>query len=86
MERYKAFIKAWLESRTSEEVAQKTGMDRRACSNLAAAIRRRGIHLPKRSSGNSRRTPELLEGEWGELRLWANKLIGQMEAERYRLA
>lgn len=87
MERYKTFITAWLESRTIQEVCEKTGIDRRGCSNLASRIRQRGIPLPKRCSGiQTPRTPELLEGEWDDLRMWANKLIGQMEAERYRLA
>lgn len=49
------FVEVWQLARTPEEVCKKLAMDRRAISNYAANLRRRGIPL-KKFPANKRNT------------------------------
>ena len=83
----KLFIEAWYEAKTLADVTAKTGMDRRAASNMAARIRRdMGIDLPRmKCGGTCFPKPELSKADYGDLRRFAEACrVAKEIRQRYR--
>lgn len=70
-QQYHDFIRIWYESTTIVQVAAATGLDRRACSNLAAHLRRKGVLLPPMPKQSKFGKIHISEEQYDQLRRWA---------------
>ncbi len=84
----RAFIRDWHLSRDTADLVRRTGLDRRAASNLAAVLRRRGVPLPKMPSGKPPFPPEVVRrtlAQWGALARYSRACQAAERIARYRL-
>jgi hypothetical protein len=77
-DRYKKFVQEWQMSKSLNEFCEKSGVDKRYASNLAAHLRRRGVKLKTfcRRDHEVRKDPYLTVDEWSSLQEAANVWIG----------
>lgn len=83
---YRKFIELWHELPCMAEVALAMGLDRRACSNLAGALRRRGVILPKHALVAGLRGGVTEHVDWNALKLWSETCRAASVMRRYRSA
>lgn len=77
------FVRAWWQSASLAEVCQKTGLDRRAASNLAAQLRRRDVPMKSHLAG-SRGFRGFKHYDIAELRQFGRRLADVHAAELVR--
>ena len=84
LEQVRTFCRIWVESDNVDEVAIRfrgaTGLDldRRACSNKAAGLRRKGVPLPKHRSRNAfppRSANDLTRSDHRNLAVYVGTLV-----------
>ena len=85
-DRYRRFIALWFECATLPDVALAAGIDRRAASNLASALRRQGVLLPEHRQRVHRRTAPNGPGsvDWTALARWAETCASAAAGRKYR--
>ena len=82
---YRRFVEAWYTSQTFADVCRVLGMDRRVCSNVAAAMRKRGVPLPKHArSGHEHQRHCNYRIGWAALARWAEACRAAAAMKRYR--
>jgi hypothetical protein len=82
------FIREWHLSRDTADLVRRTGLDRRAASNLAAILRRRGVPLPKMPSGKPAFPPDVVRrtlAQWNDLARYSRACQAAQRIARYRL-